>query len=116
MIGEQVANQLLRVDTGTQKVSASINMGNIGAPVLIPDMVAAANYEEGTVSLVKIADNSLAGNFKVGNSLTSLTYGMGSLWATSENDNTLYRIDPKDKSVVAKISIKLAWKVAVTPE
>ena len=75
-----------------------------------------ANYKEGTVALNKASDNSAAGEFAVGKSLQSITYGRGSLWVTSYDDNALYRIDPATKSIIATIPIKRAGTVAISPE
>jgi len=112
-VAAPVANQLLRIDLNSKKVDMILKTDNSTAIALLQDTVAVANKREGTVSLVNMTGNNAKQDIKVGNNLGAISSGYGSLWAISNDDDALYRIDPISKSVVATISIKRASKVAV---
>ena len=115
-VAAPMANQIIKVDAAALKISANITAGNAIGVALAREWVAVANYKEGTVALIKAADNSAAGEVAVGKNLQSIAYGRGSLWVTSYDDNALYRIDPAAKSITATISVKRAGAVAISPE
>ncbi len=115
-IAAPLANQVIKVDASALKISANIAAGNAIGVALVKDWVAVANYKEGTVALIKTSDNSAAGEVAVGKNLQSIVSGRGSLWVTSYDENSLYRIDPAAKSIIATIPVKRAGAVAISPE
>ena len=109
-------SRLLRIDPDRKAITATIDVGTNPLDMLVTgDAIWVVNHRGGTISKVATATNRVVATF----SLTvsgmggprGIALAAGDLWTSVANEHSVFRLDPGDGSVVAKVSIpgKIVW-------
>jgi YVTN family beta-propeller protein len=68
------------------------------------------------LAVVDLATRRIEASVRVGTSPNAIAYGHGSLWVANTDDETLSRIDPRTREVVATIGVGPAVDLAIGPD
>ena len=68
------------------------------------------------LAVVDLATRRVEASVRVGTSPNAIAYGHGSLWVANTDDETLSRIDPRTREVVATIGVGPAVDLAIGPD
>jgi YVTN family beta-propeller protein len=102
------AAQVARIDPSTNRVTATIPVGNFPVRALgAYDAVWVSNCADGTVSRINPATNQVVATIATGNCPFDLGRLDGSVWVVNA-DNHVSRIDPATNKVIATIHAPLA--------
>lgn len=71
-----------------------------------PDLVWIGNADDGTISRVSPTTKGVVGSpIRAGNGLSGITFGGGSIWATTAVDGTVLRIEPSTGTVLSTLKV-----------
>lgn len=99
---------LLRMDSRSQKITATIPTGASSRPGIIAasgDSVWILSDEKVTLSRIDPDDNRIVGEFRLYPDCRNLIFGETALWVTCAAENKVLRIDPKTSLVEKSIEV-----------
>ena len=98
---------VFRVDTGTKRVSARVDVGNDPAGLAVgAGAVWVADSTDNTVSrIVPAGAGAVTDTIPLGNGPGPIAAGEGAIWVANSRDGTVSRIDPATRSVKAEIPV-----------
>ena len=117
-IADEGAAEVVRVDPAAARVVARIWVGTHPSGLAVGrDAVYATSFDQGTVVHIDPASNRIVARQLLGGTAAALlpgfvntapavaALGEGALWVACQGDGSVYRLDPQDLRVVARISL-----------
>jgi streptogramin lyase len=100
---------MVRIDPASNTIVATVTFPTpefYGRPAVTDDAIWAVAGDIVPTDLVRIdpATNAVTGTYPLGHTISRLTYGLDSIWATATHDGLLLRIDPATGAVATAVS------------
>jgi virginiamycin B lyase len=102
------AKALVRIDTKTAKITATLPVGVGPARIAIAasaDSIWALTDARGTLSRIDPVQNEVVAELRVPADCGSLTFGEGALWLACPSENRVLRVDPQTNLVDKSIEV-----------
>ena len=117
-IADQGSAQVVRLDPAAGRVVARIGVGTNPSGLAVgADAVYATSLDQGTVVRIDPATNAIVARQSLGSAGAALlpgfvstapgaaAFGEGALWIACQGDGSVYRLDPTDLHIVARIQL-----------
>jgi virginiamycin B lyase len=117
-VADEGAAEVVRVDPAASRVVARVWVGTHPSGLVVAaDAVYATSFDQGTVVRIDPATNGIVARQSLGGVGAALlpefvstapgaaALGEGALWVACQGDGSVYRLDPKDLHIVARIPL-----------